>query len=127
MEELLEAAVEISPKPQPGSQLRFVDEVHDIVDIALSRRHSKRFIERLTRLAQASRSIPALLPTASAFLAGGVSGADIEKGFKDLEGIFVVAGPRYTLITKAEIQDFVTFDSASAEGPKLRWASVIPS
>ncbi|HEU5118646.1 MAG TPA: hypothetical protein VFT74_18760 [Isosphaeraceae bacterium] len=127
VDSVLEHAVSGYPKAAPGSVTSFVDETHEFVDLAMSRRHSKSFMARLERLARASLSIPAMLTRAHAVVHGGVQAHDIVRGFDDLEGIFIVAGPIYTLVTKAEMPRFLAFDSASSEGPKLRWAGPIPS
>lgn len=130
LEEQIDSVIEHSllgvPKAEPGSVRRFVEETHDFVDQALTRKHSKRFMERLTRLATASLAIPVMLHRARSVLSGGVQAADIVRGFEDIEGIFVVAGHMYTLVTRAEMPQYLTFDSASAEGPKLRYAGPIP-
>jgi len=111
----------------PGRVTEFVEASHRFIDDALTRRHSKSFDERLRRIAQASLHIPVLTLHARAVLEGLITIEDIRRGFHDIEGIFVVAGPMYTLVTKAEMGNLVTFDSASAEGPKLRMHGVIPS
>jgi hypothetical protein len=54
-----------------------------------------------------------------------VQGSDIIGGFSDIEGIFIVAGPNYTLVTRGEIPEFLAFDSVSSEGLKLRYTKQI--
>lgn len=114
-------------RPGPGELIRFVIDVFDFVDLAMERKHSKRFDERLRRLAKASLGIPRITARAHFAFHGNVQGHDIVRGFDDIEGIFVVAGPTYTLVTRKEISDFLSFDSSSAEGPKIRFTGVIPS
>lgn len=106
---------------------RFVEQSHGFIDQALMRKHSKSFEERLRRLAKSSVQIPSLTVPADAILQGGIGSEDILRGFSDIEGIFVVAGPIYTLVTKAEMPNLLTFDSASSEGPKIRLHGDIPS
>ena len=115
------------PRAKAGTVTRTVEDIHGLVDLAMERKHSKAFMERILRLARASLSIPRLTIPAHRVITGGVQGPDIMKGFDDIEGIFVVAGPMYTLITRTEMPEFLAFDSASSEGPKLRLVSVIPS
>lgn len=111
-----------------GSENRhFVDSAHEFIDQAIGRRHSKAFEERLVCLARAALFTPALTNRASSVLSGSVSNEDILRGFSDLEGIFVVAGPLFTLITRQEVPNMLAFDSASSEGPKLRMHGDIPS
>ena len=111
----------------PGSVTKFVEETHEFIDAALERRHSKKFMERLARLARASYLIPNLRIHALNVTSGNVQGLDIVRGFDNIKGIFVVAGPIYTLVSQSEMQGFLAFDSASSEGPKLRWQGTIPS
>lgn len=113
-------------KGGPEDLRKFVEETHGFVDLALQRRHSKSFRKRLQRLAHASLSIPRLTVAAHRALTTSVTGTDIANGFKDIDGIFLVAGPNYTLVSQSEIQQFFAFDSASGEGPKLRWQGVVP-
>ncbi len=102
----------------------------EFIDAALSRRHSKSFHTRLRDVAAAVSGLQGhefLVKKAHAIISGSVGADDIVRGFDDISGIFVVAGPIYTLVTKAEIAEFFTFDSASSEGPRLRLHGVIPS
>jgi hypothetical protein len=120
---LLEAMVD-------GSLDRFpevLDEISRFIDAALSRRHSLGFHDRLSALASALRPIRGLTAAADAILGGGITGHDIADGFDGIEGVFVAAGPIYSLVTKAEMPEFLAFDSASVEGPRLRMQGVIPS
>lgn len=114
-------------KTSKDAMTRFVTETHAFISDAFERRHSKAFNERIERLATASLSIPTLTVRAHSVLNGGVQGPDIVRGFDDIQGIFIVAGPMYTLITRTEMPQFLTFDSASSEGPKLRFVGVIKS
>jgi hypothetical protein len=114
-------------KVEAGTVQKFVEETHEFIDRAIGRKHAKSFSTRLERLAKAARSIPNLRLAAQRVLDTEIQGHDIVRGFDDLHGIFVVAGPMYTLITKAEMPDFLFFDSASSEGPKLWLAGVIQS
>ncbi len=114
-------------KVKPGSVQKFVEETHDFIDRAVGRKHCKSFNERIERLAKAARNVPNLRIAAERVLDAEVQADDIVRGFDDLNGIFVVAGDLYTLVTKAEMPDLLAFDSASSEGPKLRWQGVIQS
>ncbi len=107
--------------------LEFVEQAHSFIDQAFERRHSKEFNERILRLAKASLMIPSITKQAQTVLDGGITGADIMKGFSDIEGIFIIAGPIYTLVKREEIPKFLVFNSASSEGPKLTYKNVIPS
>ncbi len=115
------------PPATPGSVTPAVTELHDIIDRIMVRKHSKTLLERLGRLAKASLEIPRLTVAARNFLSGGIQAVDIERGFSDIQGIFIVAGPIYTLVSQTEYSKFLAFDSASSEGPKLRYLGVIPS
>ncbi len=103
-----------------------VEDTHDFIDQALLRKHGKKFNERLTRLARAGLQIPDLMFRATAVLTGGVRTSDILAGFSNLKGIFVIAGDIYTLVKPIEYSEFIGFDSASAEGPKLTYQGVVP-
>jgi len=105
---------------------RFVEETHTLIDQAMQRRHSKSFAARFERLAQVSLRIPTMLPVARDLLYNRVQPSDIVGGFADLEGIFLVAGPLYTMVSRDEIAQFLVFDSASSEGVKLRYVGKIP-
>ena len=128
IESILDNTVQENDPPLSSNRCtQYTTEIHDFVDLALERKHSKRFNERLKRIAQASLLVPSLSTHARMILAGGVQATDIVKGFSDIEGIFVVAGDIYTLITKDEMADHLAFDSASSEGLRIRLVSVIPS
>lgn len=103
----------------------FVNETHDFINQALERKHSKKFEERIMRLAKASLAIPKLRLQAAAILTEPVNSSNIIAGFDNIEGIFVVADRHYTLINKAEMPKFLIFDSASSEGPKIRYQGCI--
>lgn len=103
-----------------------VTAVHDFIDQALTRKHGKRFHERLLRLAKAASEIPTLLTPSWNILKGGVRPQDIEAGFSSLGGIFIIADHIYTLVKPKEYTRFIGFDSASAEGPKLSYQGVVP-
>lgn len=126
---IIQNSVDDGPRGQrsPDSMRRFVEETHAFINDAFERRHSKAFVERITRLARASMEIPTLTLRAHTVLKGGVQGLDIVKGFDNIEGIFIVAGPMYTLINRNEIPEFIKFDSASSEGPKLSYVGAIPT
>lgn len=111
----------------PDENMRLVEETHQFIDQAIMRKHSKSFEDRLNKLACASLKIPNLTISANTILSGKIRSGDIVRGFSDIEGIFIVAGPIYTLITKTEIPTLLHFDSASSEGPKLRIIGDIPS
>jgi len=102
-------------------------EIFEFVDQALERRHSKSFDERMRRLAQAAFVVPSLRVPAQRALTVEICGSDILNGFEDLQGIFVVAGDHYTLVSQREISTFFAFDSASSEGLRLRFLGKIPS
>lgn len=98
------------------------------VERALLRKHSKGFNSSLMAVAGLMSKRPGPIGNqAEAVLLGAIGQDDVLRGFNDIEGIFVVAGPIYTLVTKAEMGSFLSFDSASSEGPKLRMLGVIPS
>lgn len=103
-----------------------VESAHDFIDQALQRRHGKKFHERLLRLAKIGLTIPDLIFASKDVIKGGVHHQDISAGFSGLKGIFLIAGHNYTLINSNEYKDFIGFDSASAEGPKLAYKNVIP-
>jgi hypothetical protein len=109
------------------SNTEFVEFSHQMIDHAMARRHSKWFNDQLGFLTDRLKDIPVIAREAKAVLSGGISTDDIFRGFSDIQGIFVVAGPIYTLVTKAEMGNFLSFDSASSEGPKIRMLGVIPS
>lgn len=115
------------PRAEAGTVASSVLDIHDIVDRAMARRHSKSFMERILRLAEVSVGIPRLTVAAQLLRKGGITQADIAKGFEDIEGIFIVAGHTYTLVSKDEYAGFLAFDSASSEGPKLRYVKAVPS
>lgn len=125
---LIEHSVEYPVgSPRVGEVTSFVEEVHAFVDQAMQRRHSKSFARRLERLARVSERIPMLLATARRVQHESVQAADIVNSFADIEGIFIVAGHRYTMVTRGEIPGFIAFDSVSSEGLKLRYTQPIPS
>lgn len=124
LEECLDEMVAANPK---ADSVGLIESAFSFIDDAMARRHSKGFEERLTRLAKASIGIPELTRRSLAVLSDPITSDDILRGFNDIEGIFVVAGPTYTLVTKAEMGSFLSFDSASSEGPKIRMLGVIPS
>ena len=99
---------------------------HEFIDQALQRRHGKKFNERLLRLAHRGLSIGDLLFASKRVIQGGVGHTDISAGFAGLAGIFIIAGHNYTLVRPNEYKQFIGFDSASAEGPRLRYSGVIP-
>lgn len=103
-----------------------VTDVHDFVDMALQRRHGKKFNERLLRWANAATDIPTLVKYAFPVVKGGVTPQDVAQGFASLRGIFIIAGHSYTLVKPSEYTRFIGFDSASAEGPKLSYQGVVP-
>lgn len=102
-----------------------VTSTHDFIDQALQRRHGKKFNERLLRLAHRGLSIGDLLFASKRVIQGGVGHTDISAGFAGLAGIFIIAGHNYTLVRPNEYKQFIGFDSASAEGPRLRYSGVI--
>lgn len=114
------------PRRPKGELTAFVEETHSFLDQAVQRRHSKAFALRLERLARVSQHIPTMLPIARKLLYDRVQASDIVGGFSDIEGIFVVAGHMYTLVTRGEIPEFLAFDSVSSEGLKLRFVKEIP-
>lgn len=126
LEREIDSIIESNTHDPKGSSLEFVEQAHGFIDDAMARRHSKGFTRRLERLARASLLIPNLSQQARAVLDSTVQGHDIAQGFGDLEGIFIVAGPKYTLVTKAEMASMLSLDSASSEGPKIRLHGVIP-
>lgn len=126
MDNIIDHSIGPEMKAEPGTVWRATVEVHEMVDRAIERKHSKDFIRRLTIMAKSALSIPNLTVAAHAFLSGGVQAADIHAGFEDIEGIFLVAGANYTLVSKGEFRQFLAFDSASSEGPKLRFTGRIP-
>jgi hypothetical protein len=126
LEHVLESNVRES-KTTFGRNTDFVESAHAFIDQAMGRRHSKAFEERLMRLARASLNVPRLTVRAQALLDGAITNADVLRGFSDIQGIFVVAGDLFTLVTKGEFGSFIGFDSASSEGPKLRLIGEIPS
>lgn len=103
-----------------------VDEVHQFVDQAMQRKHGKKFHDRLLRLAKAGLNISSLMLSATDVLRGGVRDADIQAGFSNLSGIFIIAGDIYTLVKPSEYKQFIRFDSACAEGPKLSYQGAVP-
>ncbi len=103
-----------------------IEQTHEFIDQAFQRKHGKKFQERLSRLASASASIPALTATAQAAVFGAVGSKEIEAGFSGLKGIFIIADHIYTLVKPNEYVRFIGFDGASAEGPKLTYAGVVP-
>lgn len=109
------------------NNLTFVSEAHSFIDSALIRKHSKSFEDRLWRLCTASLGIPAMNYAAATVLNNSIENADIVRSFNGIEGIFIVAGPIFTLVRVDEFARFITFDSASSEGAKLRFKGVIPS
>lgn len=111
----------------PWTNRTFVEFCHEMIDHAMARRHSKWFNDQLGFLAGHLTGVPLISRQAQAVISGGITEADILRGFSDIEGIFVVAGPLYTLVTKAEMGRLLSFDSASSEGPKIRMLGVIPS
>lgn len=117
----------ISAGSGPDALRRFVDDTHDFIDRALTRRHSKSFVVRLERLARSSLGIPKLTDAARRVLSSAVQGPDIMAGFADIAGVFFAAGPIYTLVSHDEIPHFLFFDSASSEGPRLRFEGAVPS
>lgn len=112
---------------RPNEMRLFFDETSEFIRQAVERRHSKDFEARLVRLAGVCQVIPTMTARARDIMNSAVQPIDIAKGFADVEGIFVTAGPIYTLITTNEIKDFLAFDSASSEGPKVRYTKIIPS
>lgn len=127
---VLEHAVKYGPRHgryEKGELTTFVEETQDFIEQATQRRHSKSFSDRLERLARVSQHIPTMLPIARTVLYNRVQASDIVNGFSDLEGIFVVAGPMYTMVTKAEMPELLSFDSVSSEGLKLRYTKNIPT
>jgi hypothetical protein len=66
-----------------------------------------------------------MLPIARQVMDNSIQASDIVGGFLDIEGIFVVAGPNYTLVKRSEIPGFLAFDSVSSEGLKLRYTKQI--
>lgn len=112
---------------RPNEMRLFFDETTEFIKQAVERRHSKDFEVRLNRLASVCQVIPTMTTLARGIMNSTVQPIDIAKGFADVEGIFVTAGPIYTLITTSEIKDFLAFDSASSEGPKVRYTKIIPS
>lgn len=111
----------------PWTNRTFVEFSHEMIDHSMARRHSKWFNDQLGFLAGHLTGVPLISRQAQAVIASGITEADILRGFSDIEGIFVVAGPLYTLVTKAEMGRLLSFDSASSEGPKIRMLGVIPS
>ena len=109
-----------------SENMDLVEEIHAFVDDAISRRHSKKFEMRLMRLAQRAFNMANLSSQAQSVIDNPVQAHDIVRGFDDIQGIFIVAGPLFTLVTKAEMRDFLAFDSASSEGPKIRLRCVVP-
>lgn len=103
-----------------------VTQMHEFIDQALHRRHSKRFNGQLTQLATTFLHIPALFPAAKDVLRGGVTAHDVAAGFASLNGIFIIADHIYTLVKPEEYARFIGFDSASAEGPRLSYQGVVP-
>ena len=106
---------------------QFVDETHSFIDQAFQRQHSKSFDARLQRLARVAQWIPTMLPIARKVMYDRIQASNIVNGFADLEGIFIAAGPLYTMVSKDEIAQFIKFDSASSEGLKLRYTEKIPN
>ena len=103
-----------------------VESAHEFIDQAMERRHGKKFDERLRRWAEAAAKIPTLLSVSLPAARGGVSAQNIANGFASLSGIFIMAGAIYTLVKPSEYTRFIGFDSASAEGPKLKYQGVVP-
>ncbi len=99
---------------------------HEFIDQALLRKHGKRFHERLLKLANRGLQIPSLMFRAKDVIQGGVRTNEISAGFSNLKGIFIIAGDIYTLVKPTEYKEFIGFDSASAEGPKLTYQGVVP-
>lgn len=125
---VMEHSVQSPPAaPARDEMLRFCDATHGFIGQATQRRHSKGFETQLDRLARICLVIPTMTKLARSVLTSGVQPDDILRGFRDLEGIFLTAGPIYTLVTSKEIPKFIAFDSASCEGPKLRYTKAIPS
>lgn len=99
-----------------------VDFFHKTIDSGISRKHSKSFSEDLELCWQILEHKKVLLDHVEVIKNNQITISDIQRGFDNIDGIFVIAGPMYTLITKAEFPKFLEFDSASVEGPKLRLA-----
>lgn len=103
------------------------EQVMEFIDDALERRHSKSFLRGFTIVAEAYDDVLSLR-SAKTFLGNqGVQGEDIVRGFSDIEGIFILAGHNYTLVSRTEFPSFFEFDSVSVEGVKLRFQGTIPS
>lgn len=109
------------------NNVKFVEKSFAFIDDALGRKHSKCFEAKLNRVASAAIHLPSLRTQAEDIISGGIGPADIVRGFRNIQGVFVVAGHKYTLVTQAEMASMFAFDSASSEGPKLRMLGVIPS
>lgn len=128
VDHILEHAVSHPSYGQTKDELiQFVEQAHGFIEQAVLRRHSKSFAARLERLARVSQYIPTMLPIARQALYNRIQASDIVGGFSDIEGVFVVAGPNYTLVTRDEIPEFLAFDSVSSEGLKLRYTQKIPT
>ena len=112
---------------KPDEMRVFFEESVDFIRQAVERRHSKAFEVRLDRLARVCQIIPTMTALARGVLNSAVQPIDIARGFADVEGIFITAGPIYTLVAKDEFEGFLAFDSASSEGPKIRYTQAIPS
>ena len=115
-----------SPHPAIHWGKKEVEDMHSFIDLALQRKHGKKFHDRLLRLADACNSIPTMLKQSLSVSRGSVRPQDIEAGFAGLSGIFIIAGHIYTLVKPKEYKSFIGFDSASAEGPKLTYQGVVP-
>lgn len=107
---------------QTHENMRFVENAHRFIDDALARRHSKDFSARLDVMLRIAEHVGIVRGVTIPHILD----EDIRRGFDGIEGIFIVAGPMYTLVTKDEMGDLLAFDSASSEGPKLRLVTEIP-
>lgn len=107
-----------------------VDELHRTIDMALARRHGKKFDESFTHALTAITRVrlPLGMPyrMIDKFIKGSVTNRNIAEGFSDIAGIFIVAGANYTLVKAGELTRFISFDSVSAEGVKLRYNGRVP-
>lgn len=118
--------LEISQVCPAEDRDEFMASARDFINRAIERRHSKSFCERLDRLARAALAIPSMNFIGTNVLSHKIEWSDIANGFNDIMGIFIVAGPIYTLVRNDEFKNFLAFDSASSEGPKLKFTQTIP-
>ncbi len=102
--------------------------VHELFDRALEGRHSRRFVKDFRSMCEFHAMDPSRhCPAVREYLRGSVTGAEIVKGYCDLDGLFVIAGDTYTLVSRAEMSSRIALDSVGSEGVKLRYLGQIPN